>query len=298
MIFRINLIYLPVPGKYAEMKKIPFIILIVLLSSCADRKDISVYRYFWGKKDNYNVWIVDGNQVRQKIYKEFLYGGNEQRYIFNPAGEIWIDNAISCEEFDLTLAHELNERHLMAKYGWTYEISHDSSLMLEQVIRHYNEKTSREHELRLPKVSVLDSYGIKEIKHGPDSLRLENIYRMPVDVRDGISIWIVDGYLVRKNIYPDFGFSGNDLAYHFIPSHEIWIDGQISCEETEYSITLEMKERKLMSEGKSYSDAYEEAVQNVQDMRSGMEKLVRSHPPVSVPDSLARDAGIKDPLEK
>ena len=63
--------------------------------------------------------------------------------------------------------------------------------------------------------------------------------------REGISIWIVDGYLVRKNIYPDFGFSGNDLSCHFIPQKEIWIDGQVTCEETEYSIANELMERKL-----------------------------------------------------
>jgi hypothetical protein len=116
--------------------------------------------------------------------------------------------------------------------------------------------------------------------------------------RNGISIWVVDGYLVRKNIYPDFGFSGNDLAYHFIPPGEIWIDGQVSCEETEYSVALEMKERKLMEEGKSYSDAYEDAVQMVQDQRKEMEQIVRSHFKIAVPDSLARDAGLIDPEEK
>jgi hypothetical protein len=121
---------------------------------------------------------------------------------------------------------------------------------------------------------------------------------MPVGDRDGISVWIVDGYLIRKNFYPDFGFSGNDLSYHFIPPREIWIDGQISCEETEYSIALEMIERKLMTEGKSYSDAYEDAVQTVQNKRAAMEKFVKAHPAVAVPDSLSRDAGAIDASEK
>jgi hypothetical protein len=170
--------------------------------------------------------------------------------------------------------------------------------MVEQVIRHKNMTVCKQHEDSLGKVSVLDSYGIKEIKTGPDSVHLQNIYRMPAGNRDGLAVWIVDGYLVRKNIFPDFGFSGNDLAYHFIPSHEIWIDGQISCEETEYSIALELKERKLMSEGKSYSDAYEFAVGEVQNSRALMEKYVMSHPPVTVPDSLARDNGVIDPNEK
>ncbi|MGA1977276.1 MAG: hypothetical protein ABSG89_05400 [Bacteroidales bacterium] len=281
------------------MKKVLALILTgFVLTACSQHKVGGVYRYYWGKKDNYNIWIIDGNRVRQNIYKEFLYGGNEQRYLYNPKGEIWIDNAISCEEFDLTVAHELNERHLMAKFGWTYDNAHDSSLMLEQVIRHNNQRICRAHEDSLKKVSVLDSYNIKEIKSIPDSVKLENIYRIPEGTRGGISIWVVDGYLIRKNIYPDFGFSGNDLAYHFIPAKEIWIDGQVSCEETEYSVALEMKERKLMTEGKSYSDAYEDAVQMVQNERFAMEKTVRMHPDVVIPDSLERDSGVIDPNEK
>jgi hypothetical protein len=282
------------------MKKLLFFIIISLItiSWTGPKKVGGVYRYFCGKNGNYDIWIIDGSRVRQKIYKEFLYGGNEQRYIFNPKGEIWIDNAISCEEFDLTVAHELNERHLMAKFGWTYEAAHDSSLSLEQVIRHKNQEVCAGHEASLKKVSVLDSYNKKEIKNLPDSIKLQNIYRVPEGVRDGISIWVVDGYMVRKNFYPDFGFSGNDLAYHFIPAKEIWIDGQVSCEETEYSIALEMKERQLMTEGKSYSDAYEEAVLMIQNQRERMESLVKSHFKIAIPDSLERDAGVIDPNEK
>jgi len=282
------------------MKKIAFFLIISLLtvSWTSHKKVGGIYRYFWGEKDKFNIWIIDGSRVRQKIYKEWLYGGNEQRYIFNPKGEIWIDNAISSEEFDLTVAHELNERHLMAKYGWEYQTAHDSSLSLELTIRHKNEEICQAHEASLKKVGVTDSYNIKEIKYIHDSIQLKNIYRIPMGNRDGISIWVVDGYLVRKNIYPDFGFSGNDLAYHFIPSGEIWIDGQVSCEETEYSVSLEMMERKLMQDGKSYSDAYEAAVQMIQQKRDIMEHTVKSHFKIAIPDSLARDAGVIDPEEK
>jgi hypothetical protein len=280
-------------------KTISILVISILFGSCSRNERISnIYRYYWGKSGGYDVWIVDGGVVRQKIYKEFLYGGNEQRYIFNPRGEIWIDNAISSEEFDLTLAHELNERHLMAKFGWTYENAHDSSLMLEQVIRHKNMETCLAHESILRKVSVLDSYNIKEIKSLPDSVYLQNIYRIPMGLRDGVFVWVVDGYLIRKNIYPDFGFSGNDLAYHFIPPNETWIDGQVSCEETEYSIALELTERNLKKEGKTYSDAYEAAVQMIQDKRIDMEKTIKSHPGLILPDSLERDSGVIDPDEK
>jgi hypothetical protein len=280
------------------MKKlILYFALAILVISCTTRVD-RVYRYYMGKSGKYDIWIIDGNQVRMEIFSSFLYGGNEQRYPFNPKGEIWIDNAISCEEYYLTLAHELNERHLMAKYGWTYYAAHDSSLSLEQVIRHLNEQICRAHEDSLKKVSVLDYQGVKEIKTLPDSIDLKNIYRVPAGERNGMKIWIVDGYNVRKYIYPDFGFSGNDLSYHFIPQNEIWIDGQVSCDETEYSINTEMTMRGLMAAGKTYEDAYSDAIDNTQEKRQKMSVLALSHFKIAVPDSLTKYAGTIDSLEQ
>ena len=128
-------------------------------------------------------------------------------------------------------------------------------------------------------------------------MKLEHIYRIPMGERNGIRIWLVDGYLIRQHIYPDFGFSGNDLAYHFIPPGEIWIDGQVSCEETEYSIATEMMERELMIQGKSYDDAYEAAITRNKTMRDEMEKLINRQKPIFIQDSLTRDVGKMEPGE-
>ena len=282
------------------MRKILFIMAISLsIMNCSRNNKVDgVYRYYMGKVQNYDIWIIDGNQVRLKIFSSFLYGGNEQRYPFNPKGEIWIDNAISCEEYYLTLAHELNERHLMAKFGWKYITAHDSSLSLEQTIRHSNEEICQAHEASLKKVVATDYNNIKEIKSLPDSIQIKNIYRIPMGTREGVAIWIVDGYMIRKNIYPDFGFSGNDLSYHFIPPKEIWIDGQVSCDETEYSIATELKERKLLEQGKSYDDAYSDAIDITLKLREDMAKLVKSHFRIAIPDSITMYAGTIDPNEK
>ncbi|MDD4603671.1 MAG: hypothetical protein PHF97_07680 [Bacteroidales bacterium] len=282
-----------------KLKYFCIIMICVAVTACKHSRNIDhLYRVLSGQRQGYSIWIVDGNTVRQKIYKEFLYGGNDQRYIFTPKGEIWIDHAISCEEFEMTVAHELNERHLMAKLGWTYDRAHDSSLALEVVMRRRYQEICRQHEGALPNVSPTDWENKKEIRSLPDSITLNNIYRIPVGTRDGLSIWVVDGYLVRKNIFPDFGFSGNDACYHFIPKNEIWLDGQISCEEMEYSISGEITERTLMKSGKTYSDAYETAVGEIQKHREEMDKKVRSHPPYLIPDTLARDTGMIDPGEK
>ncbi len=269
-----------------------------IMNCSRNNKVDGVYRYYMGKVQNYDIWIIDGNQVRLKIFSSFLYGGNEQRYPFNPKGEIWIDNAISCEEYYLTLAHELNERHLMAKFGWKYITAHDSSLSLEQTIRHSNEEICRVHEASLKKVVATDYDNIKEIKSLPDSIQIKNIYRILMGKREGIDIWIVDGYMVRKNIYPDFGFSGNDLSYHFIPPKEIWIDGQVTCEETEYSIATELMERKLLDKGKSYDDAYSDAIDMTTKLRDDMVKLAKSHFRIAIPDSITMYSGTIDPNEK
>ena len=85
-------------------KYLTIILICLSVSGCdRSRKIDGVYRFFAGEKDGYNIWIVDGYKIRHKIYQEFLYGGNEQRYPFNPKGEIWIDHAVSCEEYELTL---------------------------------------------------------------------------------------------------------------------------------------------------------------------------------------------------
>jgi len=105
-----------------------------------------------GKEEHYDVWIVDGNQVRLKIFSSFLYGGNEQRYPFNPKGEIWIDNAISCEEYYLTLAHELKERKLMGE-GKSYDDAYSDAIDITQKNRQDMEKLAKSHF----KITIPDS---------------------------------------------------------------------------------------------------------------------------------------------
>ena len=252
---------------------------------------IGVYRIPCGEKENKKIWIVDGLIIRREIYPEFLYGGNNERYPFIPQNEIWIDHAISAEEYSYTLAHELHERDLMATRGMNYDDAHDSSLVLERRMRNYDFKMAKDHEKIISKVSPTDCDGVKQITEIPDSISLQNIYRQKIDVRNGISIWIVDGATVRREIFPDFGLSGNDLAYHFIPKKEIWIDGNISCEETEFSILCELKEREFLSKEMGYDDSYLKAIIIVEAQRNNDRIIAKGHPPVLIPNILERDLG-------
>lgn len=271
-----------------------FVLIGLLNSSPAENKSkkiSGVYRIINEVKDGFEICIVDGPLIRQKIYPEFLYGGNEQRYLFNPKGEIWIDNSISVEEYRYTVAHELNERNLMAKFGYTYSDAHDSSLKIERRMRLADLDLSRIHEIELPKVSPYDCDNIKEIPELEDSIKLNNIYLQLYTIKDGITIWIVNGSAIRRDIYPDFGLSGNDLVYYFIPKNEIWIDAQISCEETEYSIISELTERKLMAEGKGYDYSYEKALEKENKFRETKVRDAGKKNPVTIPKVLDRDKG-------
>jgi hypothetical protein len=269
---------------------------LIGLLTCTDAQNRTnrvngVYRLVNEVRDGFEICIVDGPLVRLKIYPEFLYGGNEQRYLFNPKEEIWIDNSISAEEYKYTVAHELNERHLMAQFGYTYTDAHDSSLKLERGMRLSDLELTKRHEQELQKVSPYDCDGIKEIPELSDSIKLRNIYLQLYSVKDGIYIWIVNGSNVRRDIYPDFGLSGNDLVYHFIPGNEIWIDAQISCEETEFSVLCEITERKFMAEGKGYDYAYEKALTAENKEREIKYRAAGKKYPVVIPKVKERDKG-------
>lgn len=256
-----------------------------------DKEINGVYRLINEVKGGFEICIVDGPLVRQKIYPEFVYGGNAQRYLFNPQHEIWIDNSISVEEYRYTVAHELNERHLMAVFGYTYQAAHDSSLRLERKMRLADLETANKHEAELPKVGSCDCDSIKEIPSLGDSIKLKNIYLQLYSVRNGISIWIVNGSNIRRDIYPDFGFSGNDFAYYFIPKNEVWIDAQISCEETEFSILCELSERNFMSSGEDYDHAYEKALWEESMIRNQKYKEAAIKPAIKIQKLKERDIG-------
>lgn len=288
-------------SKSGQLRKSPFILFCFILTSLiisnpnaqirTDKEIKGVYRLINEIKDGFEICIVEGPLVRLKIYSEFVYGGNEQRYLFNPKHEIWIDNSISAEEYRYTVAHELNERHLMASLGYTYADAHDSSLKLEREMRLSDLREAIKHEAELPRVAPCDCDSVKEIGELKDSIKLKGIYLQLYTIRDGISIWIVNGANVRRDVFPDFGFSGNDLAYYFIPKDEIWIDAQVSCEETEFSIRCELSERKFMVSGDEYDIAYEKGLREEMKLRNEKRKEALNKKAVVVPKQLDREKG-------
>ena len=85
------------------------------------------------------------------------------------------------------------------------------------------------------------------------------IYRRFLGRRNGVSIWLVDGFAVRNYFDVDFSQGGHDLVKKYIPAGEVWIEKEISPEERKFIVLHEMKERGLMEKGFSYSKAHTQA---------------------------------------
>jgi len=233
-----------------------------------------IYKVHLGAREGQQVWVVDGDKVVRTLYPAFIMGGNDQRYRFNPDDDIWIDSRIGIEELKYTLAHELIERKLMREKGWSYDRAHvEGGLAVERKLRAREARRCRNKERTTQPVLL----GESEDRHTSVTVRLQGVYRQLYRRVKGLSVWIVDGALVRRDIHPDFCFGGHDRKYRFVPAGEIWLDSAMSVEEAHFALTHELAERELMAVGEEYDRAYEGALVRQLDERARQETLALKH---------------------
>ena len=89
-------------------------------------------------------------------------------------------------------------------------------------------------------------------------------------LENSVTVWIVNGRLVRSTFDIDFTEGGHDKVYEFVPSEEVWIDDAIIEQERGYVLLHELHERNRMSAGWPYSKAHAES--------SRIEFRCRHHP--------------------
>lgn len=94
--------------------------------------------------------------------------------------------------------------------------------------------------------------------------------RLWKSLENGLSVWIVNGRLVRSVFDIDFTEGGHDYVYEFVPEGEVWIDDAIEEAERGYVLLHELHERNLMAKGWPYSKAHAES--------SRLEYHFRHHP--------------------
>lgn len=77
----------------------------------------------------------------------------------------------------------------------------------------------------------------------------EGIKLKLVEQRGAVSVWLVDGSLVRKTLDIEFTNYGQHYRFPFIPENEVWIDQEATPDELPFFITHLLVERRLMKSG-------------------------------------------------
>jgi hypothetical protein len=119
---------------------------------------------------------------------------------------------------------------------------------------------------------------------------IAGVYKVDMGVVNIYHIYIVDGQVVRRDIYPDFIFGGNEQRYPFIPHNEIWIDDAISIKEYQTTVIHEINEMNLMHNLEmTYLQAHDSALKIERifrdTSRSNSEKHEQYLPEVSPTDT-------------
>jgi hypothetical protein len=87
------------------------------------------------------IYLVSGEQVRNKTDIDFTAGGSEAAYPgYIPRNEIWLDDALHVLDRIATIFHEIVERNLMLYGGIDYDKAHDIACKREIAFRRELEK--------------------------------------------------------------------------------------------------------------------------------------------------------------
>jgi hypothetical protein len=198
------------------------------------------------------VWIVDGAYIRGHLDEEFTNFGQHYRYPYIPEGELWIDREAEHDERSFFIDHLLVEHRLMAG-GMPYDKALEAA-----------DRAERSERRRAGDMRTLTAGG-RKLPDGHDVH--ERLWKR---LESGISVWIVNGRLVRSVFDIDYTAGGHDYVYEFVPEGEVWIDDAIEEPERPYVLLHELHERSRMAAGMPYSKAHAES--------SRIEYRSRHHP--------------------
>jgi len=197
------------------------------------------------------VWLVDGSLVRTEQDIDFNNFGQHTDFDFIPSSEFWIDHEKHPDEWPLFVEHMAAE-HQALRRGLSAEDAAEKGVLAERAAR---DKAGDLKRL-MPEGGLPDPQRV----HLALWKKLEN----------GVSVWMVDGRMVRSVFDLDFTMGGHDHVYEFVPPDEVWIDNDVSDAERPYVLIHELYERNRMKDGWDYTKAHTAA--------SKIEKHYRKQP--------------------
>ncbi len=201
------------------------------------------------------VWVVDGTYVREHIDEEFTNFGQHYSFSYIPERELWLDKEAHPDERRFFVEHLLVERRLMAR-GVAYDEALEAA-----------DRAERRERRRAGDVRVL-THGGRQLPQGRDVH-----VKLWKALENGVSVWVVNGRLVRSVFDVDFTEGGHDHVYEFVPENEVWIDDDLDDSERGFVLLHELHERNRMISGWPYSKAHEESSRIEHDCREHPDRL-------------------------
>jgi len=96
----------------------------------------SIYKKLYKTLENkIEVWIVDGEKVRNLYDENYIEGGHGYVYNYVPKDEIWLDSGLLDDELIPVLVHEYIEMKLMKEKHMQYPKAHIFATKAEYKIR-------------------------------------------------------------------------------------------------------------------------------------------------------------------
>ena len=186
------------------------------------------------------MWLIDGAMVRRDVNEDFAEQGYHAWYKFIPQNEIWIEKDTNESEWKYFLENIDFETEGTAK-GKPLDVMGEKSDEFEQKDRQ-------------------SSGVIRKILESPDdreeALKKIHVRKLDEYWNDYVTVWLVDGEIVRGLYRLEYACGGHDLVYDFIPKGEVWIEEVLEPEERKIILLHELHERILMSHGKDYLHAH------------------------------------------
>jgi len=187
-----------------------------------------------------SIWIVDGTYVRTHIDEEFTNYGQHYNFKYIPKEEFWLDHEMKPDEQKFFIDHLLVEHRLMEK-GVAYNDALEQADKIELAERR-------------------KSGDVRKLTKGKNLPDAEKVHvRLWKKLETPVSVWIIDGRLVRSVFDVDFTEGGHDYVYEFVPQNEVWIDNDLEEVERPYVLLHELHERNLMAKGWDYDRAHEDS---------------------------------------
>ncbi len=190
--------------------------------------------------EDFTVWNVDGEYIRNNVNREFTNFGQHYRFPFIPKYEFWIDHHKASEEEAFFIEHLQVEWHYMS-IGESYDVA--------------LEKADRREKFLRNKSKLMDRVIENKSKYPKEVPKIIYIGKFQ-EIGKEITIWIVNGEAVRDAYFIDFTEGGHHFVYNFIPEKELWLDNDLIPDERSFVILHELHERNLMSTGITYEKAH------------------------------------------